>query len=132
MGEAHIDAVLEAVHFAVVGASDDFSKYGAKVFACYSQAGRTATPVNPRVTTVQGVPTVASLRDLPDPAPSVSIITPPSVTEQVVEDAAAAGARILWMQPGAESPAAISRAQELGLEVIAGGPCLLVVLGYRE
>ena len=38
----------------------------------------------------------------------------------------------LWMQPGAESPAAIARAQALGMNVIAGGPCLLVVLGFRE
>jgi hypothetical protein len=36
------------------------------------------------------------------------------------------------MQPGAESAAAIDLAEELGVSVIAGGPCLLVVLGYRE
>jgi len=36
------------------------------------------------------------------------------------------------MQPGAESRRAIERAEELGLTVIAGGPCLLVSLGYRE
>jgi len=26
----------------------------------------------------------------------------------------------------------VERARELGMSVIAGGPCLLVVLGYRE
>ena len=62
----------------------------------------------------------------------MSIITPPPVTERVVEEAAAAGVEHLWMQPGAESDAAVARAEELGLSVIAGGPCLLVVLGYRE
>jgi len=36
------------------------------------------------------------------------------------------------MQPGAESPEALRRAQELGMEVIAGGPCILVVAGYHE
>ena len=49
-----------------------------------------------------------------------------------MEEAAAAGVRHLWMQPGAESPEAVARAEELGLSVIAGGPCLLVVLGFRE
>jgi predicted CoA-binding protein len=62
----------------------------------------------------------------------VSIITPPPVTERVVEDAHSAGITRLWMQPGAESPRAIERCAELGIDVIAGGPCLLVVLGYRE
>jgi hypothetical protein len=36
------------------------------------------------------------------------------------------------MQPGAESAKALRRAGELGLSVIAVGPCLLVVQGYRE
>ena len=44
----------------------------------------------------------------------------------------AMGASYLWMQPGAESEKAIRNAEEAGLVVIAGGPCLLVELGYRE
>jgi hypothetical protein len=36
------------------------------------------------------------------------------------------------MQPGAESPRAIDRAKELGLKVIAGGPCILVALGFTD
>ena len=50
----------------------------------------------------------------------------------MVREAASLGIRHLWMQPGAESDEAIQAAESLGLEVIAGGPCLLVVLGYRE
>jgi len=38
----------------------------------------------------------------------------------------------VWMQPGAESEEAIRTAEALGMNVIAGGPCLLVVMGYRE
>jgi hypothetical protein len=33
------------------------------------------------------------------------------------------------MQPGAESPAAVQKGEQAGLNVIAGGPCLLVELG---
>jgi predicted CoA-binding protein len=127
-----IEAFLGADRFAVVGASNNRDKYGSKVFACYLQKDRTAYPVNPREETILGHPAFASLSDLQEPVESVSIITPPAVTEQVVEDAARAGVKHLWMQPGAESTAAIERAQELGLSVIAGGACLLVVLGYRE
>ena len=36
------------------------------------------------------------------------------------------------MQPGAESEKVVERALQLGLNVIFGGPCALVVLGYHD
>jgi hypothetical protein len=36
------------------------------------------------------------------------------------------------MQPGAESEDAIAACRAAGLDVIADGSCVLVVLGYRE
>jgi predicted CoA-binding protein len=118
--------------FAVVGASNDRWKYGNKVLRCYLQNGRKAIPVNPNATIVEGISAVPDLASLPEPVHGASIITPPDVTERIVEQAAAAGITRLWMQPGAESDRAIERAEELGLSVIAGGPCVLVALGYRE
>jgi hypothetical protein len=35
------------------------------------------------------------------------------------------------MQPGAESMSAVEKAEAAGLNVIYGGPCLMVVLGYQ-
>jgi predicted CoA-binding protein len=62
----------------------------------------------------------------------VSVITPPEVTEQVVEEMGRLGIRHVWMQPGAESERAINRAEDLGVNVIARGAGLLVVLGYGD
>ena len=129
---ARIQAFLAADSFAVVGASVDRSKYGNKVLRCYQQHGRTVHPINPRADTVEGLKAYPSLAALPTPVPAISVITPPAITEQVVRDAAAAGVRHVWMQPGAESDAASKAAEELGLSVIAGGPCLRVVMGYRD
>ena len=127
-----IRVFLDGSPFAVAGASSDRSKYGNKVLRCYLQHGRRAIPVHPSETEVEGVTAYPSLYAIPEPVHALSIITPPPVTERVVEQAAAKGVRHVWMQPGAESAKAIARAEELGLSVIAGGPCLLVVLGYRE
>lgn len=118
--------------YAVVGASNDRSKYGNKVLRAYLQKGKRAIPVNPKATTVEGIAAVPDLASLSEPVHGVSIITPPEITERIVEEAAKAGVKRLWMQPGAESARAVRRAEELGLSVIAGGPCLLVSLGYRE
>ena len=126
-----IDTFLEAPVFAVVGASRDRSKYGNKVLRCYLQNNRSAHPINPRGGDIEGLPAYPSMQAVPDPVESVSIITPPHVTETIVEDAHQAGVQNLWMQPGAESPAAIQRAEELGLNFIADGSCLLVVLGFK-
>ena len=130
--EQSIREFLASSRFAVVGASNHPAKFGGKVLAAYLRHGRVAHPVNPNEQEVLGRRSYASLRDLPEPVEAVSIVTPPEVTERIVEDAAAAGVRRVWMQPGAESRRAIARAKELGLEVIAGGPCLLVEIEARE
>jgi predicted CoA-binding protein len=127
-----ISEFLAGSTYAVVGASNDRWKYGNKVLRCYMQHGLKAIPVNPNAKVVEGLAAVADLASLPEPVHGVSIITPPEITEQIVEDAAKAGITRLWMQPGAESDRAIERAKELGLSVISGGPCLLVALGFRE
>jgi predicted CoA-binding protein len=75
---------------------------------------------------------VANVLDLPDEVKSISVITPPTVTERVVQDAIRKGVENVWMQPGAESEASIEACQKAGINVIADGSCVLVVLGYRE
>ena len=124
---------LSSEAFGVVGASNNRDKYGNKVLRCYLQHGMTAIPVHPREKTVEKIPCVTSVAHLPPAVKSISIITPPPVTEKVVEEAIASGiVGSVWMQPGAESRRAIARASEAGLNVIADGSCLLVVLGFSE
>lgn len=130
--EQQIAAFLDGEAYAVVGASRDRAKYGNKVFRVYLQKGRTVYPVNPAAPKIEGHTAYASVGELPEKVHGISVITPPAVTERVVEEAAAAGVRHVWMQPGAESAAAVARCGELGMEVIAGGPCILVVLGFRD
>ena len=78
---------LASPAYGVVGASPRRHKYGNKVLRCYQQNGRRAIPVNPREPEIEGVACVASVLDLPDDVQSISIITPPQVTERVVEQA---------------------------------------------
>ena len=134
MNHAHdpIARFLASPAYGVVGASRYRHKYGNKVLRCYQQNGRTAIPVNPNETEVEGATCVASVFDLPDTVQSISIITPPPVTERVVEEAIRKGIRHVWMQPGAESVAAVTACKRAGINVIADGSCVLVVLGYRE
>lgn len=130
--QARIEDFLAGEVFAVAGASTDREKYGNKVLRAYLQKGLVIWPVHPKEKEIEGVACSPDLASLPEPVHGLSIVTPPAVTEKLVEAAAKVGIKRLWMQPGAESNEAIARAEELGLSVIAGGPCLLVALKYVE
>jgi predicted CoA-binding protein len=125
-----IQQFLAAPSFGVVGASDDSRKFGNKVYRCYLEHDMKAFPVNPVVKEIEGNEVYPNLGALPEKVESISVITPPPVTEKIVEDAIANGVKNIWMQPGAESKTAIDRATEAGVNVIAGGPCVLVELGF--
>jgi predicted CoA-binding protein len=127
-----IERFLTSPAYGVVGASPRRHKYGNKVLRCYQQNGRRVIPVNPREPVIEGVTCVATVLDLPDDVQSISVITPPPVTERVVEEAIRKGIKHVWMQPGAESDQAVAACEAAGINVIADGSCVLVVLGYRE
>ncbi|MEZ6062955.1 MAG: CoA-binding protein [Planctomycetaceae bacterium] len=130
--ETQIAEFLDGSRFAVAGASTDRDKYGNKVLRVYQQKGYDVVPINPKADTVEGIAAVASLKDIAEPVHGLSIVTPPSVTERVVNEAIELGIRHIWMQPGAESDAAVTAAHQAGVNLIHGGPCVLVVLGFRD
>jgi predicted CoA-binding protein len=102
------------------------------VLRAYLQNSRDAVPVNPGQDEIEGLKAYRDLASVPSEVDSVSIITPPAISEKVVEQAIALGIKHIWMQPGAESDAAIETARRAGANVIASGPCVLVTLGFRE
>jgi predicted CoA-binding protein len=104
--------------WAVVGASRDRSKFGNRVFRSLRDAGYTVFPVNPKGGTLEGAQVYPSLAELPEPPEVVDMVVPPAVTEQVVEEAYRLGLTRIWMQPGAESEAAIAYCHEHGIEVV--------------
>ena len=126
-----LDKFFASKAFGVVGASANRDKYGNKVLRVYLQHGMRVIPINPREKEIEGIPCVAGVSDLPSEVKSISVITPPAVTEQVVDMAIAKGVENIWMQPGAENPVAVDKCRKNNINVIADGSCILVVLGYR-
>jgi predicted CoA-binding protein len=76
------------------------------------------TPVNPRETEILGRRAYASLRDVPGPIEIVDIFREPAAVPDIVEDAIAWGAKVIWMQLGVINEKAAARAREAGLEVV--------------
>jgi predicted CoA-binding protein len=132
MTDDNVQQFLAGDSFAVVGASPNRDKYGNKVLRVYQQNERTAFPVNPNEEEVEGLKAYPDLTSLPQTVHGISIITQPAVTEKVIDEAIQLGIKHVWMQPGAESDKAVRAAEEAGMNVIWGGPCVLVVLRFRD
>ena len=130
--QEQINRFLLSQAFGVAGASVNPAKYGNKVLRCYLQHGYRAIPVNPNETEIEGVPCAVGIANLPGEVKSISMITPPAVTEQLVPLAIAQGIENIWMQPGAESAIAVELCRQNNVNVIADGSCILVVLGYHD
>lgn len=130
--QEQIDEFLKSKIFGVVGASTNRDKYGNKVLRCYLQHNLQVIPVNPKEPVIEGVPCMATVMDLPADVKSISVITPPHVTDEVVKMAILKGIENIWMQPGAESSVAIALCRENNINVIADGSCILVVIGYND
>lgn len=126
-----IEDFLAAKTYAVAGASARTHKYGYKVFKALLASGRETYPLNPTTSEIEGHQAYPQIADLPLTPESLSIITPPDVTRQVVTQAIAAGVKNIWMQPGAEDEQASEAARAAGLNVIDDGACILVLLAMR-
>jgi predicted CoA-binding protein len=83
----NIKAFLSAGRVAVVGASQDRSMYGNEVLRAYLQNDYQAVPINPSAKEVEGLVAYPDLASVPGTIDAVSIITPPPITEKVVQNA---------------------------------------------
>jgi predicted CoA-binding protein len=127
-----IEAFLKATTFAVAGASRDRSKYGNRVFRALLESGRAVYPINPTAMFIEGEKAFPTIDDIPVVPESLSIVTPPHITRQVISQAIVAGVKSIWMQPGAEDLEACLAARQAGLRVIDDGSCILVSLALER
>jgi uncharacterized protein len=124
----NIEAMLAAKTFAVVGASTNPEKYGHIAYKMLKSYGKTVYPVNPRRGEIDGDRFYPSVTDLPERPEVVVAVVPPAITEKLVGELAGLGIKNLWIQPGAESAAAIEAAERAGIAAVHSGPCIMVGL----
>jgi predicted CoA-binding protein len=113
---------------AIVGASNNRRKFGNRAVRAYARQGWEVYPVNPHETTIEDWHVYHSIDDVPvERLDRVSFYVPPDVGMRIVEAVARRQPRELWLNPGAESPELIARAEALGLAVVVA--CSIVDIG---
>ena len=125
---AEIKDFMSQEALAVVGASRNPKKVGSIVYRDLKAKAYHVCAVNPHAGQIIGDPAYPDLEHLPEEVDGVVLIVPPAVTESMVRQAAQAGIRRVWMQPGAESQAAVAFCQENGISVIEG-ECIMMFAG---
>ena len=112
---------------AVIGASNNRSKFGNKAVRAFLKQGYEVYPVNPNEQEVEGLSACGSVRDLPVRPEMVSVYVPPATLLKLLPDIAAKGCDELWLNPGAESDEVLAEAQRLRLNVVQA--CSILGIG---
>ena len=103
---------------AVVGLSGNELRASNFVGYYLKRHGYEVIPVNPRETTVLGLPSRASLADVDSPIDIVNVFRAPDALPEIAREAVAVGAGTLWSQFGVINEEGARIAEEGGLTVI--------------
>lgn len=103
---------------AVVGLSSDETRESLGVAAYMQAAGYRIVPVNPVETEVLGEKAYPTVVSIPSQVEIVDVFRRPEALPGVVDDAIAAGAKVIWMQEGIVNEEAAAKARAAGLEVV--------------
>jgi predicted CoA-binding protein len=118
---AYLRGILQSARtIAVVGASPDPWRPSFGIVGYLKRAGYRVIPVNPTALgeSVHGEPCRASLRDLGEDIDLVDVFRRLEFIPEVVEDAIAIHAPVLWLQLGIRHAEAARRAQAAGMKVV--------------
>ena len=103
---------------AVVGASADPEKAAHTVPRRMLRAGYRIIPVNPNSPVVLGMETYPDLASVPEPFDLVDVFRPSAEAAEVARQAAAVGARAIWLQQGIVSAEARQVAETAGMDYV--------------
>jgi uncharacterized protein len=112
---------------AVIGASNDRSKFGNKAFRAFRAQGYTVIPINPNEREVEGTPAYASVLDVPGTIDMATVYVQPAVTERLLPEFEQKQIAEIWVNPGAESDELLREARRRKLNVIAA--CSIIGIG---
>lgn len=120
-----IEDFLAQKRIAIAGISRDSATDSARLFEELIRRGYDVVPVNPKTPQVQGRRCFARVQDIQPPVDAVLVMTPPEVTESIVNDCAAAGIRRVWMYRGAGGKGSVNAkalavCEERGIDVVPG------------
>ena len=93
----------EKTSIALIGASNDRSKYGNKIYRDLRKKGYNVTPINPREEKIEGDMAYSSIEEMKELPDIANFVVPPPVAMKIAQHITSLGIKHLWFQPGSES-----------------------------
>ena len=117
----YLAEILRSVKtIAMVGASNDKTKFSYGVLRVLHETGYEMLPVNPnpKLTEIRGIKVYHSLEEIDRPVDMVEVFRPSQELYGIAEQAIAIGATVLWGQIGVYDDRAAKLAEDAGLKVV--------------
>jgi uncharacterized protein len=131
MAKSSHEILQGAKTIAVVGASRDPNKAGGSVPDGLQRRGFRIIPINPYADMLFGERVYRSLLDVPEKIDIVDVFRPASDAPQIARQAAAVGAKALWLQLDIRSSEARRIAEEAGMDYVEDECTAVVASLYR-
>ena len=115
--EPAVDALMSAKTIAVVGLDNRTYRTAYRIAEYLQRAGYRIIPVwfQQEADEVLGEKAYARLQDVPERIDVADVFVRSEQTDQVIDDAIAAGAGCIWLQQGIVNPSGLARAREAGI-----------------
>lgn len=120
------EILAETRTIALVGASPKPERPSNSVMRYLLAEGYRVIPVRPQRTEILGIPCVDSVTDIEEPVDLVDVFRRAEFCPEVAEQAAAAGAKALWLQLGIVSPESRAIAERAGMDYVENA-CTAIV-----
>lgn len=120
------EILAETRAIALVGASPKPERPSNSVMRYLLAEGYRVIPVRPQRTEILGIPCVDSVTDIEEPVDLVDVFRRAEFCPEVAEQAAAAGAKALWLQLGIVSPESRAIAERAGMDYVENA-CTAIV-----
>jgi predicted CoA-binding protein len=111
---------------AILGASPKPDRYAYKAFEMLRRHGHQPVPINPAFPDILGEKCYPTISAAPGPIDTVTLYLGPARSDPLIDEIIQAKPRRIIMNPGAENPVLVEKAEDAGIEVVEG--CTLVML----
>ena len=112
------DEMMSKKTWAIVGATDDESRYGYKIPVIMKEHDYEVFLVNPRKDKVAGEKVYSSLDELPKKVDVIDMIVNPKFAKEYVDKAKELGIENIFFQPGSYDEDLVEYTKNLGLNVV--------------
>ncbi len=113
------------IKIALIGASNDNSKFGYKIYKDLLSKGYDVTPINPKEIIIDGVRSIKNIELMNKRPDIIDFVIPPKVTLEETKKLESSGYNNFWFQPGSESNELIDYLKTTNLNYLVN-ECIMV------